>query len=314
MRRALLVGINHYPAAPLSGCIHDATAMEVVLSRHANGDPNFTCKKIVSSEKEVTRSLLRSQIEELFATPADVALLYFSGHGTENSLGGYLVTQDAERYDEGLSMDAIVNLANASKVKEVVVILDCCHSGALGNFQSAGDRAVLREGVSLLAASRSSQASMEVGGKGVFTSLICDALYGGAADVLGQVTVASIYAYVDQIFGAWDQRPLFKAHVSQLFSLRKCDPVVPLEVLRQLPRHFQSGDAEIALDPSFEPTLSPKHDGNEAIFGDLQKYRGARLLEPVGEEHMYYAAANGASCRLTPLGKFYWHLANSGKL
>jgi hypothetical protein len=35
---------------------------------------------------------------------------------------------------------------------------------------------------------------------------------------------------------------------------------------------------------------------------------------PVGEEHLYYAAINRRSCRLTPLGQFYWTLANTGKL
>src|SRR5947209_14326513 len=39
----------------------------------------------------------------------------------------------------------------------------------------------------------------------------CGALDGGAADVLGKVTVASVYAYLSETFGPWDQRPTFKA-------------------------------------------------------------------------------------------------------
>jgi hypothetical protein len=65
-------------------------------------------------------------------------------------------------------------------------------------------QAALRGGLSILTASRSSRSSLELGERGLFTELVCSALDGGAADILGNVTVASIYAYVDQAFGAWD--------------------------------------------------------------------------------------------------------------
>ena len=38
------------------------------------------------------------------------------------------------------------------------------------------------------------------------------------------------------------------------------------------------------------------------------------LVCPVGEEHMYYAAMNSKSCKLTPLGQHYWNLVKSGKI
>jgi hypothetical protein len=120
--------------------------------------------------------------------------------------------------------------------------------------------------------------------------------------------------FVDQALGAWQQRPLFKSHVSKLISLRNCAPAVPFESLRLLPRYFKTPREEFSLDPSYEPDAEPHHREHEAIFGDLQKYRAARLLEPIGEEHMYYAAMNSKACRLTALGRYYWHLADSGKI
>jgi hypothetical protein len=123
-----------------------------------------------------------------------------------------------------------------------------------------------------------------------------------------------VYAYVDQSLGAWEQRPLFKALVSKLIPLRSCTPVIPLDVLRSLPKYFSAAETELALDPSFEPDAEPHHPGNEKIFSQLQKFRAARLVVPVGEEHLYYAAINSRSCKLTPLGQFYWSLANSGRL
>jgi hypothetical protein len=315
MRRALIVGIDEYDSAPLAGCVNDATAMATTLSRHENNDPNFDCKLLTAGPERVTRSSLRASIGELFAHPADVALFYFSGHGTVNNLGGFLVTQDARRYDEGVAMRDVLALANSSSVKEIVIVLDCCHSGSLGAVPGIeNDHAVLREGVSVLTASGATQASVEVGGRGVFTSLVCEALGGGAADVIGRVTVASVYAFVDQALGPWDQRPLFKSHVSRLIPLRMCQSGVAVEVLRQLPRYFPTADFELRLDPSYEPDADPRGHPNESVFADLQKLRAAHLVVPVGEEHMYFAAMNNKTCRLTALGRHYWQLAQSGRL
>ena len=142
----------------------------------------------------------------------------------------------------------------------------------------------------------------------------CDALAGGASDVLGHITVASVYAYADQTLGSWEQRPLFKSHVSRLTSIRRGNPEVDLDILRLLPRYFPDPFQELPLDSSYEPTESPPHPEHEKIFGHLQKYRDARLLVPVGEDHMFFAAMRNKSCKLTPLGQFYWQLANSGKI
>jgi len=316
MRNALIVGIDDYSGAPLSGCVRDAEKICQILSRNQDGTPNFACRKLLAPKGDVTRAVLRENIKALLAHEAEVSLFYFSGHGTVNNLGGYIVTQDYEVHDEGVPMSDILALANDSKTHEVVVILDCCHSGALGESPAIReDHSVLKLGVSVLTASGAAQAAAEVADSGgVFTSLVCDALNGGASDIVGNVTVAAVYAYVEQMLGAWEQRPLFKSHVSQLVPLRRCKPEIDMAILRLLPEYFGELDMEFKLDPSFEPDAEPRDADNERIFSHLQKYRAARLLVPVGEEHMYYAAMNGKSCRLTPLGQFYWNLARGGKL
>ena len=73
------------------------------------------------------------------------------------------------------------------------------------------------------------------------------------------------------------------------------------------------------MDPSYEftnvnniphsvvkPYANPEH---VAIFKDLQALESIGLVEPVGEDHMYFAAMHNKSCRLTLLGIHYWHLA-----
>ena len=48
MRRALCVGIDDYPGAPLQGCVNDATAMERLLSRDEDGSLNFDTMLLTS--------------------------------------------------------------------------------------------------------------------------------------------------------------------------------------------------------------------------------------------------------------------------
>src|SRR6185437_15769597 len=130
-KAALLVAINEYENAPLSYCVRDAQSMEPLLAKHANGDPNFECKLITSPGQNITRAFLKQSLEELFSGPRrDLVLFYFSGHGIITNEGGYLVTQDAKAYDEGLGMTEVITMANNSNVAEIIFILDCCHSGA----------------------------------------------------------------------------------------------------------------------------------------------------------------------------------------
>lgn len=315
MKRALIVGIDQYQHAPLYGCVNDANRIHQILSQNEDGSPNFQCKLLTAPPYAINRSTLREHIKDIFDYEADAAFFYYSGHGTVNNLGGYLVTQDATKYDEGVAMSDLLSYANDANIREVVIVLDCCHSGAFGQIPAIKDgQAVLREGISVLTASRSSQPSVEIDGSGIFTSLVCEALNGGAADVCGKVTVASVYAYVDQVLGAWDQRPLFKSHVSRLITLRQCKPEMDLAILRLLPKYFPAPTAELPLDPSFEPDTKPRNAENEQIFRNLQKFRDARLLEPVGEEHLYFAAIRSKSCKLTPLGQFYWQLAKKKRI
>jgi hypothetical protein len=315
MRRALIVGIDDYPDCPLCGCVNDANRIGEIVSRNADGSPNFDCKYILAPPAKIDRRTLAQAVEELFATEADVTVFYFSGHGAIDVPGGYLMTPDAKVYSDGYAMRDLLVHAIKSPVRETVVILDCCHSGEFGNLPEVEmGQALLREGIAVLAASRSYESSMEVDGAGVFATLVYDALSGGAADILGRVTVGSIYAYVDMALSAWDQRPVFKAHLSKFTPLRQCKPHVDAAILRLLPTYFERPDYELPLDPSYEPDMEPKDEKNERTFAHLQKLRDARLLVPVGEKHLYYAAVNSKACKLTTLGRFYWQLAEQGRI
>lgn len=319
MRRALCVGIDEYPGSPLHGCVSDATRMQTVLAKHQDGSPNFDCKLLVApaggENDAVTKAILRQNVQQLFKDEADVALFFFAGHGTVNDLGGYLVTQDATQYDEGVALHEVLKLANDSKVHEVVVLLDSCFSGAMGNVPVIDNaKTMLREGISILTASRGDQPSLETGGGGVFTSLVVDALDGGAANLLGSVSAPAIYAFVEAALGAWDQRPLFKAHVSKVIELRCCTPPIQRDVLRRISELFPLPAEDFLLDPSYEKTSPSAEPAKVARFGDLQALNRVHLVTPVGAPHMYDAAMNSTGCRLTPSGRYYWRLAKGNRI
>ena len=315
MKKALIIGIDDYLSSPLNGCVNDANAIANTLETNGDGSPNFSVRLITSPNINITRSSLREAIDNLFSGMSDMALLYFSGHGFVKNTGGYLVTKDAAQYDEGVAMDEILNIANQSAARNKVIILDCCHSGALGTPSvTKNDLAQLSEGLSVLTASRDSESAMEINGSGVFTSLVVDALKGGAADLRGNITPSSLYAYVDEALGAWEQRPIFKTNVSSFSSLRSVPPKVSFEVMRKLTTYFEYPEAEHDLDPSYEDTEESAIEENVKIFKDLQKFQSVGLVVPVDEEFMYFAAINSKSCRLTALGYQYWRLVNEKKL
>jgi uncharacterized caspase-like protein len=316
VRRALTVGNADYPTGQLRGCVEDARSMARLLRRHYDGDVNFDVEVLTSDEATVTKERLKERVAALLRQPADVALLYFTGHGSEDAAGGHLVTSDASEHDPGVALADVLALANrAIHIGEVVIIVDSCHGGWLGSVPATGTtHAQLREGLSILTASRSSQPSVERGDSGVFTELVSSALDGGAADILGNVSVASVYAYVDQALGAWDQRPLFKSHVSRMLSLRSARAAIDVAILRRLPEWFGSADAEFPLSPRHEHTTEPRDPEAESVFRCLQRCNRVKLVDPIGEEDMYFAAVNSTGCRLTALGRFYWTLADAGRI
>jgi hypothetical protein len=321
-KRALLVGIDFYESMPdLSACARDATALRDVLQRNEDGSPNYECRLLTNPGGPlITSALLRAEWNRLFANFSGEILFYFAGHGSPADPGGTLVTHESDPEHPGLPMKELMQLADTSAAHEVLLILDCCHSGALGDVggKRAGrtllQQTRMREGVTILAASRPQEDSRETAARGVFTELLLAALQGGAADVRGQVSAAAIYAYIEQALGAWDQRPLYKSYASHLAPVRRCKPHVSDELLRQLPQLFATEESRYRLDPSYEFTHAEAIPEHVAIFNVFKAYRNARLLSTVEDDDVYFAALHAHEVVLTPLGRLYWRLAKQGHI
>jgi uncharacterized caspase-like protein len=325
-RRALIIGINDYDNCSHLRCaVNDALRIEELLSRHDDGSRNYSVKMITSGtgRPKITRGLVRQSLRDLFEDFDGDVLFFFSGHGAMTPWGGSLVTQEATSDDIGVPMDDVLLLANRSRARDVVIILDCCHSGDLGNppiLQALTQPlSFLREGLTVLAASRPNELAYEVSGSGLFSDALAEGLAGGAADHMGNVSAASLFLYAERLFDAWDQRPVYKSYTARVPTLRTCKPAVDYDVLRSLTAHFSSADAEIELDPEYEaeesaaeeePTRARKRKDGRTF----KKLRDARLLESVEGDDLYWTAMNSKKIRLTHLGKYYWRLIDRGKI
>ena len=322
MRKALCVGIDSYKIIDdLYGCVNDANSVKAALERNSDGTLNFSVKLMCATSETtyITRTELKDAIQELFENESEIAVFYYAGHGSYDALGGYLCTSEVKRADEGLSLSDLMGIVAQSKAQNKIIILDSCYSGLVASSVEMENYSVLHTGTTILAACDEMQYSSEENGKGVFTTLLVEALYGGAMNLLGDVSPGGIYSYIDQSLGAWEQRPVFKANIKTFVSLRKNTPPISISELRKITEIFKTPSDEYMLDPTYEPD---KHEAdtqevnkeNETIFKTLQKYVRLNLVVPVEAEHMYYAAINRKSCKLTALGQHYWRLVKKNTI
>ncbi|MDT3443938.1 MULTISPECIES: caspase family protein [unclassified Pseudofrankia] len=316
MKRALLVGMDSYHNfRPLAGCCNDVKAIAPLLRRNEDENRNFYCETRTSDLSFITRDALLRDLERLFAPATDMALLYFAGHGQPVPNDVVLCTADGTTTSPGVSLSMVLSMVEQSPVPEVIVLLDCCFSGAAGGVPQLGSSAAtIRSGLSIITAARADQMAVEAAGRGLFATYLEDALRGGAADLLGKVTVAGVYAYLSDMFGPWDQRPTFKANIDRPHELRQTSPDFTPKQLRALVTLFPTPTYELPLGPSYEPDVEPHNQRHEEDFGILQAARAVKLVEPVGELHMYYAAINSKACRLTKIGQHYWQLVENDRL
>ena len=325
MLKALLIGIDDYPVNKLTGCVEDINCVKRAIERNGDGSPNFDVRMMpnVQSSNEAMDA-----IHQLYSGNGETSLLYFSGHGYVNDHGAEIVMpQDLSNigsYYNGIQMSTIMNVINHSKVRNKIVIFDCCHSGNMGKYNIESVGSILNAGVSILTACREDEYAMEMGGHGVFTEVLCAALNGGAADYCGNITMGGIYAYIDRTFGPWQQRPVFKTNVTEFSPIRKVKPQVPIEVIREITNLFTYPCEHFPLDPSFEYTNDPTIEHivkapfanieNVKKFKLLQKLQSIGFVEPVNENYMYFAAMNSTGCKLTEIGKYYWRLVKEGRI
>jgi hypothetical protein len=147
---------------------------------------------------------------------SDKVLFYFAGHGKRSRRSGlpYLVASNtiSEALNAtGIAVDTILRILRESNCRQRLLILDCCHSGAVGEIfrgSDVGDSiATLARstGTYILTASTGIQTAAERetdvgdGGSGVFTRFLVEGLETGEAQTSRDgeiITVDDLYDYV----------------------------------------------------------------------------------------------------------------------
>lgn len=185
----------------------DAAALADVLK-----DPNIGGFEVREVVNKPSHEVLKA-IDEFFSDRMrdDLLLLYFSGHGMkdeDNKL--YLATPDTDPKrlrSTAISSNDIHDILKACRSTKVVLILDCCYSGAYPKGKAKGDKKIetrqLFGGRGRVALMSSDEAEYsiegdEVKGEGkqsIFTSTLIKGLRSGEADFDGDG-----YISVDDLF------------------------------------------------------------------------------------------------------------------
>lgn len=145
-KRALLVGLNHYPdpANNLKGCVNDV----LMSSQHLQNNYGFAVEDIrLLTDERATTANIRKRLTWLASDmrAGDVVVFHYSGHGSQvrdrdgdelkDHLDEIICPYDLN-WDDPITDDELgKTFANVPEGASVTVILDSCHSGtALREF------------------------------------------------------------------------------------------------------------------------------------------------------------------------------------
>jgi Caspase domain len=217
-RIALLIGANSYADPHLRGLrspVSDLQSLARVLGSAAIG--GFEVRQIL----DVPAHQVNAEIEELFADRSreDVLLAYFSCHGIKDDSGRLYFAASNTRLNRlgstAVSASFVHDQLEQSSSRQIVVLLDCCYSGAFANSEGLTPRSdrhvdvnerLAGTGRAIITATTAMEYAFEpqglesVGapGSSLFTRALVAGLESGDADLNkdGVVTVDELYSYV----------------------------------------------------------------------------------------------------------------------
>jgi len=210
---ALTVGIGRYAELPALTCPpNDAKDFATVI--HAGVTPSEI--KLLTNTDATKESILKELAWLADSSrSSDTTILFFSGHGGRRSNSdtrAFLCPVDAEAAhleETCLRGDELTEALSAIKSDRLVVFLDTCHSGGVGDLPvnmriAAGitevnvGAMVEGNGRIILAASRPDAPAVESSTmrNGIFTSYLLEALRGEAAQADGRVWASDVFSFV----------------------------------------------------------------------------------------------------------------------
>lgn len=228
-RFALIIGVDQYDdnqISKLDGASNDAKVLAQTLIQHA-GFPNDQVISLTSNEKADSRptrgNILRKLSNLKGLVPKDGLLLFsFSGHGIARSGQAYLLPTDAQvsgdlalLEETAINVELIRNWIRQSELSQVLIVLDACRNNPEAARGNSGERLaeaytkgfnfdIRNSGVTAFAtlyATGIGHSAYEFKEKnqGYFTWALVEALKGGAANNEGEVTLAGLIKYLQEV-------------------------------------------------------------------------------------------------------------------
>src|SRR6185369_11899958 len=222
-RYAILIGNSSFPLEPRLSPLrcpgNDVDGLQGLLRSKTYGGFTDTVPLKDASSNQALR-----KIQEVFniAERNDLVLIYYSGHGKQELEGHlYLATSDTQislLTVTSIAVDTIRTIIRNSQVNKIILILDCCYSGAISKafLRSSVDSELQgispNRGTYILTASTGLQAAVELEGDqyGLLTKHIIEGIKSGdAGRADGMVTMETLYKYVrEQISQQGPQEPV----------------------------------------------------------------------------------------------------------
>ena len=211
-RYAVLIASSTFPdeprLTPLTAPENDVDGLKAVLLSPDRG--SFSDVKVLKNRPHYE---IASQIHRAFklAKKDDLVMVYYSGHGKPNQSGDLYLTAVDTDLDElessAIGISRIREFLNTSLSKQVIIILDCCYSGAAGRAFAKSTiedqlkaQASQARGTYMMTASTGIQTALEKEGDrySVFTKHLIAGIETGDADTNhnGEITVDELYDYL----------------------------------------------------------------------------------------------------------------------
>jgi hypothetical protein len=270
-RFVLIVAVARYAddSIPrLPGVQRDAERLRSVLEKSADGGVyrmHWLC------DGKATKQGILNQLDEIArqAGATDQVVIYFAGHGWRDRDTAaqrwkyYLIPYDAtlsSAAQRGIAVDELQTLLATLPAQELVLILDCCHSGGMVNSYGTGD--TLEELLQgwrshyVMAATRGYELAGEDEKGGFFTKALCDALCGDGVtpDEFGRISAQKAWSHAADLVKV---RTTPRSHQQVAVSSGISSPIYLTRVERNLVLHNSTSAPGIANQAPTEPAQAP---------------------------------------------------------
>jgi uncharacterized caspase-like protein len=209
----LAIGIDAYPGDLRLQCaVRDAAKLKEALEKHSTLLFRPGRRRLLT-DTQATRQAILDELAALKRSmkAQDVAVIFFAGHGHKDDKGEFYLlpaTFNADRLARTAVTGSELKKRLAELPGRVILMLDACHSGAVGarvkGAQAFTDD-LTREladddcGVIVMCAAMGKEESLEDGEHGYFTRYLIGGLSGQADRYKGRVYFTGLDYYVERM-------------------------------------------------------------------------------------------------------------------